>query len=51
MSGDTTVLLVSHSLAQIRKLCTTVMWLDKGNVLMIGDTKTVCDAYEKATRE
>ncbi len=47
MEGGTTVLIVSHVLEQIRRLCTRVMWLDKGKVKMIGDTKTVCDAYEK----
>jgi ABC-type multidrug transport system ATPase subunit len=46
MSGGTTVLMVSHVLAQIRSMCTHVIWLDHGKVIMDGDTKTVCDAYE-----
>ncbi len=46
MQGGTTVLIVSHALEQIRRLCTRVMWLDKGKIKMIGDTQTVCDAYE-----
>lgn len=46
MSGGTTVLMVSHSLPQIRDLCDHVVWLDHGKVIMAGDTKTVCDAYE-----
>ena len=46
MQGGTTVLIVSHALEQIRRLCTRVMWLDEGKIKMIGDTKTVCDAYE-----
>jgi ABC-type polysaccharide/polyol phosphate transport system ATPase subunit len=45
MSGGTTVLLVSHSLEQIRKMCTRVLWLDHGKVQMIGETDDVCDAY------
>lgn len=45
MSGGTTVLLVSHSLAQIREVCDRVVWLDHGNVKMIGNVKEVCDAY------
>ena len=49
MQGGTTVLIVSHALEQIRRLCTRVMWLDKGKIKMIGDTKTVCDAYESGT--
>lgn len=45
MSGGTTVLLVSHSLDQIREVCDRVVWLDHGNVKMIGDVTEVCDAY------
>ena len=46
MSGGTTVLMVSHVLGQIRSMCDKVIWLDHGRVVMYGDTKTVCDAYE-----
>ncbi len=46
MAGDTTVIFVSHSLDQIRRLCTRVLWLKKGSVVMLGDTRTVCDAYQ-----
>ncbi|MEA4912906.1 MAG: ABC transporter ATP-binding protein [Oscillospiraceae bacterium] len=45
MAGDTTVIFVSHSLDQVRRLCTRVMWLEKGRVVEIGDTKSVCDHY------
>lgn len=50
MSGGTTVLLVSHSLPQIERLCNKVMWLDKGEMVMCGDTKEVCDAYKQKTQ-
>lgn len=46
IESDATVLFVSHSLAQIRRLCTKVVWLEKGSIKMIGETKEVCDAYE-----
>ena len=46
IKSDATVLFVSHSLAQIRRLCTKVVWLEKGQIKMIGNTKEVCDAYE-----
>lgn len=46
IKSDATVLFVSHSLAQIRRLCTKVVWLEKGQVKMVGPTKEVCDAYE-----
>lgn len=45
MGGGTTVLFVSHSLDQIREMCDKVMWLDHGQMKMIGDTQEVCDAY------
>ena len=46
MQGGTTVLIVSHALEQIRRLCNRVMWLDKGKIKMVGETQAVCDAYE-----
>lgn len=45
MSGGTTVLFVSHSLEQIRQMCSRVVWLEHGTVKMIGPTQEVCDAY------
>ena len=46
MSGGTTVLFVSHSLQQIRQMCSRVVWLDRGEVRMIGDANRVCESYE-----
>lgn len=46
MSGGTTVLFVSHSLRQIREMCDKVLWIEHGEVQMLGDTEEVCDAYE-----
>lgn len=46
MSGGTTVLFVSHSLEQIREMCDRVLWLDHGQVKMIGEAQEVCDAYQ-----
>lgn len=45
INGGTTVLFVSHSLDQIRELCTRVVWLDHGEIVEVGDPKTVCDHY------
>lgn len=50
MSGGTTVLMVSHSIEQIERLCNRVLWLDHGVAKMIGDTKTVCDLYKATER-
>ncbi len=46
MSGGTTVLFVSHNLAQIREMCDRVLWLEHGRVKMLGEAKSVCDAYD-----
>ena len=47
MSGGTTVIIVSHSIEQIERLCSRVIWLEKGNIIMDGPTQEVCDLYKK----
>lgn len=47
INSGTTVLFVSHSVNQVRDICNKVLWLDHGEVVMFGDTETVCSAYEK----
>ncbi len=47
LADDTTVIIVSHSLEQIERLCKHCMWLEKGKIKMIGDAKEVCEAYRK----
>lgn len=46
MEGGTTIVIVSHTIAQIERLCDRVMWIEKGNLKMIGDTAEVCEAYK-----
>ena len=46
MNGGTTVVLVSHSLATVRKMADRVMWIDHGHCKMLGDAETVVGAYE-----
>lgn len=46
MNSDTTVIIVSHSIEQIERLCKHCVWLEKGKVKMIGDTAAVCEAYK-----
>ena len=46
MDRGTTVIIVSHTIEQIERLCKHVLWLEHGNMKMLGDTKTVCDAYK-----
>lgn len=45
MSGGTTVLFVSHNIEQIREICDRVIWLEHGQIKMIGKTNEVCDRY------
>ncbi|MGR9098977.1 MAG: ABC transporter ATP-binding protein [Gammaproteobacteria bacterium] len=48
MLGEQTVVFVSHSLEQVRKLCDRVAWLDNGQIKMIGEAKAVIAEYENA---
>lgn len=43
-----TVLFVSHSIDQVKKLCNKAIWLEKGEIKMQGDVEEVCDAYEES---
>lgn len=43
--GGTTVLFVSHSVEQIRKLCSRALWLERGVLREAGDCDTVCGHY------
>ena len=47
MDGGTTVLLVSHSIPQIRELCDKAIWMDNGKLKEIGEVNKVCDHYLK----
>lgn len=55
MDKGTTVLLVSHSIPEIRKLCDKAIWIDQGRIVEIGDVNDVCNHYlkdaEKATKD
>jgi len=43
-----TVVLVSHQLNQIRRLCQRVVWIDDGSIRQDGPTHEVVSAYESA---
>lgn len=51
MSGGTTVILVSHSIEQVERMCNKVAWLSHGQIKMDGDTAAVCSAYKQAQRD
>ena len=46
ISGGATTILVSHSLGQIRQMCSKILWLDKGQQVEFGsDVSGICDRY------
>lgn len=45
LDSGTTLLFVSHSIEQVKKMCNKALWLENGQMKMFGDAKTVCDAY------
>ena len=45
--GGSTVLMVSHNMNTIRQNCSKVIWIEKGDLRMIGSPKEVCAAYSK----
>lgn len=45
LSGGTTLLYVSHSIEEVRRLCDHALWIDGGIARMQGEVNAVCDAY------
>lgn len=46
-SGDVTVLLVSHSMDQVERICERAIWIEKGDMRMDGPVEDVCQAYRE----
>lgn len=42
-----TILLVSHDMDMIERLCNKVLWLDHGEMKNLGATESVCEEYKK----
>lgn len=48
ISRGAATILVSHSVQQVRELCTKVLWLDRGRqILLSGDTEAACNLYQR----
>ena len=47
LSGGTTLIFVSHSGEQVKRLCRKAVWLDHGQVQLYGDSAEVYDAYQR----
>lgn len=50
MAGGTTIIIVSHSIDQIKRLCDRVAWIEKGKIKMIGDTEEICNLYSQTAQ-
>lgn len=48
ITGGTTVLYVSHSIASVVKLCDRVIWLDHGQIREIGPAEEICRHYTES---
>ena len=49
--GGSTVLMVSHGMQTIIDNCTKVVWIEQGNMRMIGEPHKVCRAYRMQYNE
>jgi len=45
LDGGTTLLFVSHSIEQVKSLCSKVVWLEGGFMRACGDSQIYCDQY------
>ena len=45
LSNGTTLLFVSHSIEQVKELCSKAIWIDNGEVRAIGETHSVSQEY------
>jgi len=45
--GGSTVLMVSHSMGTILENCSRCVWIEKGELRMVGEPKVVCEEYRR----
>ncbi len=45
LASGVTGILVSHSVDQVRELCSKVLWIEKGEQIACGDMRSICDSY------
>jgi ABC-type polysaccharide/polyol phosphate transport system ATPase subunit len=51
LSNGGTMVVVSHNSAQVKDLCTRAVWMENGNIRMIGEIDPVMQAYYKNTHK
>lgn len=45
MASGATVLFVSHSIEQVRQICSRAIWLENGRIIRDGEVNEICDEY------
>lgn len=50
-ANGSTILLVTHSLERVRAMCSRVIWLEQGNLVMEGDAEQVVSQYLERTKK
>ena len=50
LGSGTTLLLVSHNVNDIKRLCDHAIWMERGACRMIGGAQEVCSAYQEAEK-
>ena len=46
MNGGTTVVLVSHSESDIRRICQKAVWIEQGDLRSVGDIDMILKMYK-----
>lgn len=50
-ANGSTILLVTHSLNKVREMCSRVIWLDQGDLVMEGDAEQVVGQYLEQSKK
>ena len=45
MENNVTVIMVSHSIDQIKQMCNRAVFIEKGKMIDIGEVNAICDKY------
>ena len=48
ISGDQTVVFVSHAEGGVKQHCDRVVWIEEGKVRLVGETEQVLDEYQRS---
>ncbi|GAB2503007.1 hypothetical protein GCM10008940_00720 [Microbulbifer agarilyticus] len=51
ISGDAAVVLVSHEPKLIQSVCSKALWLERGGIVLEGDSTSVAEEYRKSFEE